>query len=134
MLKKSQKLQTAAATKVEAYWSLTIEQLLFALHASKNGLQPADAEGRLKQYGLNVISAQKQATAVRLFLSQFKSPLVLILIFTAIVSGVVVVLGYRLFSFWLPTLLGFVAAAYLGGKLPSPKRVIPPRGRPSTRD
>ena len=31
--------------------------------------------------------------------------------------SVVVILGYRLFSFWLPTLLGFVAAAYLSGKL-----------------
>jgi glycosyltransferase 2 family protein len=36
--------------------------------------------------------------------------------------SVVVILGYRLFSFWLPTLLGFVAAAYLSGKLPSTKR------------
>jgi uncharacterized protein (TIRG00374 family) len=31
--------------------------------------------------------------------------------------SVVVILGYRLFSFWLPTLLGFAAAAYLSGKL-----------------
>ena len=29
---------------------------------------------------------------------------------------VVVILGYRLFSFWLPTLLGFAAAAYLSGR------------------
>jgi uncharacterized protein (TIRG00374 family) len=29
--------------------------------------------------------------------------------------SVVVILGYRLISFWLPTILGFVAAAYLGG-------------------
>ena len=29
---------------------------------------------------------------------------------------VVVILGYRLFSFWLPILLGFAAAAYLSGK------------------
>ena len=64
-----------------AYWSLTPEQLLSNLHASRNGLQPADAEQRLKQYGLNAISAQQQATALRLLLSQFKSPLVLILIF-----------------------------------------------------
>jgi glycosyltransferase 2 family protein len=35
--------------------------------------------------------------------------------------SVVVILGYRLFSFWLPTLLGFAIAAYLSGKLPSPK-------------
>ena len=48
--------------------------------------------------------------------------------------SVVVILGYRLFSFWLPTLLGFVAAAYLSGKLPGSKRTIPPRGHPSFRD
>ena len=33
--------------------------------------------------------------------------------------SVVVILGYRLFSFWLPTLLGFAAAAYLSRKSPS---------------
>ena len=32
--------------------------------------------------------------------------------------SVVVILGYRLFSFWLPALVGFAAAAYLSGKLP----------------
>jgi uncharacterized protein (TIRG00374 family) len=31
--------------------------------------------------------------------------------------SVVAILGYRLFSFWLPTLLGFAAAAYLSRKL-----------------
>ena len=30
--------------------------------------------------------------------------------------SVVVILAYRLFSFWLPTLLGFAAATYLSGK------------------
>lgn len=32
-------------------------------------------------------------------------------------TSVVVILGYRLFSFWLPTLLGFAAAAFLSAKL-----------------
>jgi hypothetical protein len=32
--------------------------------------------------------------------------------------SVVVILGYRLISFWLPTLLGFIAAAYLGKTQP----------------
>jgi Mg2+-importing ATPase len=102
--------QIDQATPV-AYWSLTPEQLFSNLHASKNGLQPADAEQRLKQYGLNAISAQKQATALRLLLSQFKSPLVLILIFAAIISGIVgewvdaiIVIAIVLGS----TLLGFV--------------------------
>jgi Mg2+-importing ATPase len=102
--------QVDQATPV-AYWSLTPEQLLSNLHASRNGLQPADAEQRLKQYGLNAISAQKQATALRLLLSQFKSPLVLILIFAAIISGIVgewvdasIVIAIVLGS----TILGFV--------------------------
>jgi Mg2+-importing ATPase len=102
--------QIDQATPV-AYWSLTPEQLLSNQHASKNGLQPADAEQRLKQYGLNAISAQQQATALRLLLSQFKSPLVLILIFAAIISGIVgewvdaiIVIAIVLGS----TILGFV--------------------------
>jgi magnesium-transporting ATPase (P-type) len=61
--------QVAQAAPV-AYWSLAPEQLLSALHTSRNGLQPTDAEQRLKEYGLNTIRAQQQATALRLLLSQ----------------------------------------------------------------
>ena len=53
--------QVAQATQA-VYWSLAPEQLLSALHASKNGLQPSDAEQRLKQYGLNTIRAQHALT------------------------------------------------------------------------
>jgi Mg2+-importing ATPase len=94
-----------------AYWSLAPEQLFSALHASSSGLQPADAEQRLKQYGPNTIRAQQQATALRLLLSQFKSPLVLILIFAAIVSGIVgewVDASIVLAIVFGSTLLGFV--------------------------
>jgi len=94
-----------------AYWSVAPEQLLSALHTTRDGLQQANAEQRLKQYGPNTIRAQQQATALRLLLSQFKNPLVLILIFAAIVSGFVgewvdagIVLAIVLGS----TLLGFV--------------------------
>ncbi len=93
------------------FWSLATEQLLSALHADPKGLQQADAEQRLKLYGPNSIRAQQQTTALRLLLSQFKSPLVLILIFAAIVSGFVgewvdasIVLAIVLGS----TILGFV--------------------------
>ena len=93
------------------YWSLPPQQLLSALHATAGGLSPADVELRLKQYGLNVLEAQRKATALGLFLSQFKSPLVLILIGAAIVSGAlgewtdaIIVLAVVLGS----TVLGFV--------------------------
>ena len=66
------------------YWSFTNEKLFVDLDSSKDGLQPAEAEQRLTKYGLNSIKAKQQATAMSLLLSQFKSPLVLILIFAAI--------------------------------------------------
>ncbi len=72
-----------------SYWSKTPEQLFYNLSTSSNGLTTTDAEQRLKQYGGNDIDARQQATAFRLLLSQFKSPLVLILIFAAIISGIV---------------------------------------------
>ena len=94
-----------------AYWSLAPERLFSELKSSKNGLTTAEAGQRLKQYGANSIEAQQQATAFRLLLSQFKSPLVLILIFAAIVSGIVgewvdasIVLAIILGS----TILGFI--------------------------
>jgi len=93
------------------YWSLEPKQLFTLLHSSTEGLQPPEAEQRLKQYGLNTIGAQQKATAFRLLLSQFKSPLVLILIVAAIISGVlgewvdtIIVLVIVLSS----TVLGFV--------------------------
>jgi P-type Mg2+ transporter len=89
MLRKPQRPNSKAVTDLQAYWSITVEKLLSILQASRSGLQIADAEGRLKQYGLNAIGSKKRATALPLLLSQFKSPLVLILIFAAIVSGMV---------------------------------------------
>ncbi len=104
-------VQQIAESPQVAYWSVAPEQLLTSLKTTENGLQQADAEQRLKQYGQNTISTQKQATALRLLLKQFKSPLVLILIVAAIISAVVgewvdasLVLAIVLGS----TILGFV--------------------------
>lgn len=71
------------------YWSMSQEQLLAALHSSEHGLQAADAQGRIKQYGPNAIKVRQQGTALNLLLNQFKSPLVLILIFAAAISAFV---------------------------------------------
>ena len=93
------------------FWSIPSDQLLTSLHATPTGLQAADADQLLKKFGPNTIRAQQQATPLRLLLSQFKSPLVLILIFAAIVSGVlgewvdaIIVLAIVLGS----TILGFI--------------------------
>ena len=86
---KSQARQSKALATLDAYWSLTAEQLIAALHTTNNGIQQTDAESRIKQFGLNELKAQRRTTWFALLLSQFKSPLVLILIFAAIVSAFV---------------------------------------------
>src|SRR5512143_1696071 len=72
----------------DAYWSIDTAQLLSGLRSSSSGLSQSEAEARLKQYGANTLEQRRQATALALLLRQFRSPLVLILIFAAAVSGV----------------------------------------------
>lgn len=107
--KQTQQIESTAA--LETYWSLTTEQLLDELHTTRIGIPQLDSENRLKQYGPNTLKAQQQTTALGLLLSQFRSPLVLILIFASIVSSFVgewtdaiIILAVVLGS----TILGFV--------------------------
>ena len=52
----------------------------------KRGLNNLEAKKRLKKYGKNEIRKKTQATPLKIFLSQFTSPLILILIGAAILS------------------------------------------------
>ncbi len=65
------------------------ETLFGGLNASADGLSSEEAGVRLGRYGLNVLREGPRLTVFRLFLRQFKSPLVLILIFAAGVSLIV---------------------------------------------
>ena len=101
----------AIPAALATFWNVAAESLMATLHTSKTGLKQADADNLLKQYGPNALKAKQQATAMGLLLRQFKSPLVLILIFAAIVSAflgewtdAIIVLSVVLGS----TLLGFV--------------------------
>jgi len=96
---------------IPSYWTLAIDRLLADLGSIPAGLQPEDAAERLKQYGFNEIKAGKRLSALRQFANQFRSPLVLILIFAAVVSlavgewtDAIIVLAVVLGS----TILGFV--------------------------
>ena len=51
-----------------------------------SGLTSAEAQRRLTEFGENRISSQRRAGALALFIAQFKSPIILILIGAAILS------------------------------------------------
>ncbi len=72
-----------------AYWSVPAQALLTNLRSSQSGLSSSDAQSRFREAGPNAVSRMGRASALAAFARQFRSPLVLILIFAAIVSAFV---------------------------------------------
>jgi P-type Mg2+ transporter len=77
------------ALQTPEYWSDPASQLLTGLHTTPQGLSTFEAQARLKVAGPNTLKERKRATAWALFLGQFKSPLVLILLFATFISAFV---------------------------------------------
>jgi Mg2+-importing ATPase len=73
----------------EAYWSVPAQTLLTSLRSSPSGLSFDEAQSRLREAGPNAVSRIGRASALAAFARQFRSPLVLILIFAAVVSAFV---------------------------------------------
>jgi Mg2+-importing ATPase len=72
-----------------SHWSLSSDKLMTAYRSTPDGLGSADAQKRLEASGPNLLAVKKKATALGLFFNQFKSPIVLILLFATVVSVVV---------------------------------------------
>ncbi|HQJ80230.1 MAG TPA: magnesium-translocating P-type ATPase [Methanothrix sp.] len=71
---------------LSAFWSLADEELLRMLNATEAGLDEKEAQKRLKRYGANLLKPSKKLHSLSLLLSQFKSPIILLLIFAACLS------------------------------------------------
>jgi Mg2+-importing ATPase len=76
-------------TQVDAYWSKSPTDLLASLHATAGGLSEDEAQARLAHFGPNRLEVKDKATPLKLLLNQFRSPIVLILLFATGVSAVV---------------------------------------------
>lgn len=68
------------------FWSYDKDDILKKLNTSENGLSSKEAEDRMERYGKNVFEEKKSGSNVMIFLSQFKSPITMILIFAAVLS------------------------------------------------
>ena len=65
----------------QSFWSMSVEDILNALESSKDGLTSGEAGKRLSVYGLNSIKPPKRRSNFTLLISQFKSPIIIILFF-----------------------------------------------------
>ena len=63
------------------FWSVPTAELLRQLRSTTEGLSGQEARERLARYGANLLKPRKKSDAFTLLLSQFKSPIILILLF-----------------------------------------------------
>ncbi|MCD1294819.1 magnesium-translocating P-type ATPase [Methanocella sp. CWC-04] len=70
----------------KAFWSLSPEESFKLLNTSQDGLDSEDAGRRLRDSGPNVLRPKRSFNVLKLFLAQFKSPIIIILLFAAALS------------------------------------------------
>ena len=93
------------------FWCELSSDALVRLRSTTDGLSNETAAQRLADYGANLLKPQKRSNALTLLLAQFKSPIILILLFASglsfvlrdpvnavIILSIVVVSG--LLGFW----------------------------------
>lgn len=66
-----------------AFWSVPADELLEQLQTTPQGLTSDEARVRIIRFGSNLLKPKKRSDALTLLLAQFKSPLILILLFAA---------------------------------------------------
>ena len=96
---------------LDFFWGVPAADVLRRLETTPQGLASSDAEQRLARIGPGALGARKRAGDFTLLLGQFKSPLILILLFAAGLSSfvhdpadtliiLVIVLASGLLGFW----------------------------------
>ncbi|HSD57096.1 MAG TPA: magnesium-translocating P-type ATPase [Methanotrichaceae archaeon] len=71
---------------LSTFWALTAEEAMRQLGTGPEGLTESEAQKRLKEHGSNLLRPRKESNDLLLLLSQFKSPIILLLIFAAVLS------------------------------------------------
>ena len=69
------------------YWTQPEESLLGRLQSSASGISSAEAGKRLETYGSNLLGGRKKSTRFSLFINQFKSPIVILLLIATLISA-----------------------------------------------
>jgi Mg2+-importing ATPase len=93
------------------FWSKPVNEIAQSVKSTIIGLSENDAQDILRRVGPNRIQSKERVTPLGLFLNQFKSPIVLILIFATVISAflqdwvdaviiLLIVMGSALLSFY----------------------------------
>ncbi|MDP3696615.1 MAG: cation-transporting P-type ATPase [Candidatus Taylorbacteria bacterium] len=70
----------------QPFWSMSVEETLKVLETRTEGLSEEEAKKRTAIFGSNEIKDGKEFSGLKLFLNQFRSPLIFILLFAGVVT------------------------------------------------
>ncbi|HEY7776964.1 MAG TPA: HAD-IC family P-type ATPase, partial [Nitrososphaeraceae archaeon] len=73
-------------SQIETYWNIPNDSLIDFLSTTSQGLSSTDAKDRLVKYRINAVDYKQKTGSLSLFLSQFKSPIIIIFLATAFLS------------------------------------------------
>ena len=65
------------------FWSIPTSEMLKKLQMTTDGLKSSEVRERLNRYGANILKPKKRTDTITLLLSQFRSPIILILLFAS---------------------------------------------------
>ena len=110
----------------------SIEEVLSHLQTRATGLTEEEAKAGLSKYGLNQLQAKKKESRFLIFLKQFKSPLIYILLFAVLISFLVgkttnaLVILFVLFA---NAVMGFMQESKAQSTMDSLKELSSPKAR-----
>jgi len=76
---------TTSTSPTPAWHALSLSDVFTQIDSNENGLSAAEAARRRKQFGPNELPQRDQVTVAQIFLRQFQSPLIYILLIAAVV-------------------------------------------------
>ncbi len=114
------------------WYQLSIKDVFNRLKASEEGLAESDIKNRLSQYGQNRLAEEEDVSKLKILLDQFKSPLIYILLFAAMVTTLLkeyIDTGVILTVVILNTIIGFIQEYKAEESVRALKKMVVPRAR-----
>ena len=71
---------------MKEFWSYDLNDILKQLNTGEDGLSSREAQERIDKYGQNILEERKSSSNIGMFINQFKNPIIIILIFAAVLS------------------------------------------------
>ncbi len=115
-----------------AWHCLEIKEVMRKLGSSRSGLSENEARERLKRYGLNKLKELRKISPMKIFLEQFKSFLVVILIIATVISsflGEIIDTVVILAIVFASALLGFIQEFKAEKALEKLKEMVSPTAK-----